>query len=106
MISAMATPRMVSRPTQTTVKNVTFQKELTSRSIDPQTPETVWGLAKMSVKLANPTKDSPSGIMPVTGSTVVALRYTDSRNDSRIGMPTTNRMTSMVGEIRSAASVP
>ena len=106
MISAIATPRMVSSPTQTTVKKVTFQKELTNRSIDPQTPETVWGWLKMSVKLASPTKDSPSGIRPVTGSTVVALRKTDSRSESRIGIPTTKRMTSMVGEIRTAASVP
>ena len=32
MISAIATPRMVSRTTQTTVKNVMFQKALTNRS--------------------------------------------------------------------------
>ena len=38
MISAMMTPRIVSRITQTMVKNVVFRKAFQNRSIVPKVP--------------------------------------------------------------------
>ena len=80
--------------------------EFNSLSIVPQAPGTSCGLVKMSVKFCSPTKLSPSAIIPVVGSMPSFLRNSDSRTDIRMGMPTTNRMTAMVGEMSSRARVP
>ena len=106
MMTAMATPMIVSATTQTTVKNVVFKKALTRRSMLPNTPMTRVGLVKMLVKLDKPTNCSPDWRMPVLGSMPLLLANSDSRTENRMGKPTTRVITSMVGETRAAARAP